>query len=208
MTDHIKGVLFDCDGVLVDSRVTAEEAWTAWALRYDVDPAAVLAGMHGRRSVETVALHLPPALRAEGVAHIDRVELELAHATVPIPGAIELLESIGPASYAVVTSAPAALCRARMVAAGLPDPRLLVTSEDVALGKPAPDCYLLGAARLGLPAEACAVFEDSAAGIAAARSARAGLVVHVGTDLTEDDGDVAIADLRQASWRDGRISID
>jgi mannitol-1-/sugar-/sorbitol-6-phosphatase len=200
---HTRGVLFDCDGVLVDSRATAEEAWTAWAHRYGVDAGDVLAGMHGRRSVETVALHLPTHRHAEAVAFIDDLELETAHATVPIPGARELLAAIGPAAYAVVTSAPATLCRARLAAAGLPDPRVLVSSEDVATGKPAPDCYLLGAERLGLPIAACAVFEDSTSGVAAARAAGAGLVVGVGPDAAAYDVDAVVADLRGAAWSDG-----
>lgn len=200
----VDGVLFDCDGVLVDSREAGEEAWTTWAHHYGLDPVAVLAGLHGRRSVETVARHLPEELRAEGVALIDGLELETADRTTAIPGAVALLGSLDPASYAVVTSAPRDLCLARLAAAGFAPPETLVTSEDVERGKPAPDCYLLGAERLGVPIRRCAVLEDSPNGIDAARAAGAAMVIGVGGEA--DGVDLGVPDLTALTVRRGRLA--
>ena len=74
-------------------------------------------------------------------------------------------------SWAVVTSGSAELAVARLRRAGLPVPFTLVTAGDVQRGKPAPDPYLLGAERLGLPVDNCVAVEDSPAGIQAARAA-------------------------------------
>ena len=203
----ITTVLFDCDGVLVDSTEASEEAWTTWAHHYGLSPAAVLAGIHGRRSVETVADHLPEEQRAEATARIDGLEVATADRTRPIPGAAALLRSIPPTSYAVVTSAPRELCRARLAAAGVPAPPVLVTSEDVMRGKPAPDCYLLGAARMGVAPAACVVVEDSHNGIAAARAAGVGFVVGVGESADARDVDAVVPDLTAVGWRDGRLLL-
>lgn len=203
----ISSLLFDCDGVLVDSKEASEEAWTEWAGHYGLDAEQVLAGIHGRRSVETVARLLPEPRRAGATALIDRLEVETADRTRPVPGAVELLAAVPRSAYAVVTSAPAELCRARLAAASLPAPPVLVTSEDVARGKPAPDCYLLGAERLGVEPAACLVLEDSAAGIAAARAAGVGFVVGVGPDAHERGADVVVPDLTAAGWQDGRLVL-
>ncbi len=63
------------------------------------------------------------------------------------------------------------LARARLAAAGLPEPGVLVTADQVARGKPAPDPYLLAAERLGVDPADCLVLEDAPAGIAAGRAA-------------------------------------
>lgn len=203
----VSAVLFDCDGVLVDSRAAAESAWTTWAQAYGVDPAVVLRELHGRRSTETVAAHVPPERHAAAVAYVDGLELETAHEARPIPGARELLASMDPRRYAVVTSAPPDLCLARMAGAGLPRPPALVTSEDVERGKPDPACYLLGAQRIGVAVEECVVFEDSPAGVQAARAAAAGFVVGVGPTAAHERVDAVVADLRQVRWADGRLTI-
>lgn len=204
----LAALLLDCDGVLVDSTETAEEAWTAWAEHYGLAPADVLSGLHGRRSVETVARHLPEALWAEGTALIDGLEVETADRTRPILGAVALLESMPASAYAVVTSAPERLARARLSAAGVPVPPVLVTSEDVTRGKPSPDCYLLGASRMGAEPGACAVLEDSPNGIAAARAAGVGLVVGVGASAHGQGADLVVPDLTALRWRDGRLHWD
>ncbi|MBO0731922.1 MAG: HAD-IA family hydrolase [Acidimicrobiaceae bacterium] len=206
-TPRTRGLLFDCDGVLVDSKAAAEEAWSAWSAHYGLDTAEVLTGIHGRRSVDTVARHLPQTLRAEATALIDRLEIGTAYRATPVPGAATLVSKLPPLSYAVVTSAPARLCHARLAAAELPLDRVLVTSEDVAHGKPEPDCYQLGAERLGVGPADCVVFEDSAAGIAAARAAGAGFVVGVGADAGAHGADVVLADLTSLDWQDGQLVI-
>jgi sugar-phosphatase len=201
-------VLFDNDGVLVDSNAAGEVAWHEWALVHHLDPAAVLAGIHGRRSLETVALFVPVDRAAAATAHIDALELASAGQTRPLAGAAELMAQIPDGARAVVTSAPRALGLARLNAAGIPVPAVVVTSEDVTAGKPAPDPYLLAARRLGLDAAQCAIFEDSANGIAAALAARAGTVIGVGKSALGKGCDVVVADLSAVRWTGAGVVIE
>ncbi|WP_222840732.1 HAD-IA family hydrolase [Actinosynnema mirum] len=194
-------LLFDCDGVLVDSEASVTSAWTRWARELGLDPDAVMATVHGRRAVDTVALHVEQARRAEAVAMIDAFELAEVGATTAIPGAAELLASLPPDRWATVTSGKRDLATARLRAAGLPVPRALVTAGDVASGKPHPEGYLAGARLLGVDASRCAVFEDVPVGVRAGRSAGAGVVVGVGgRAFGGDRPDVVVPDLRAVRW--------
>ncbi len=200
-----RAVLFDCDGVLVDSVAAAEVGWSQWAREYSLAPADVLSGLHGRRSADTVARFLPQALRAAGVARIEEIEIDGAGPIRAIPGAADLLSGLAadPSSrWAVVTSASPALLRARLAAAGLPLPGVLVSGADVSVGKPAPDGYLKAAGALDVPISECVVVEDSVAGIAAGRAAGAGHVLGVGQGALVTDADTVVADLRGVRWAD------
>jgi mannitol-1-/sugar-/sorbitol-6-phosphatase len=202
MTDleiSCQGVLFDCDGVLVDSLPSAERGWSQWAEEYGLDPADVLSGLHGRRSADTVGRFLPEGERAKGLARIEEIEVLDAGSISAIPGAPELLAGLG-LKWAVVTSASPALLRARLSAAGLPVPPVLITGADVKVGKPAPDGYLRAAAALGLSISVCVVVEDSATGIAAGRAAQAVHVLGVGKGALATDADTVVADLRGVGW--------
>ncbi len=170
--------LFDMDGTLLSSIAAAERVWASWAQRHGLDVAAFLPTIHGMRSVETVRrLNLPgvdpeaeaAAITAEEMVDVDGIE--------PIPGILAFLATLPADRWAVVTSAPRELARRRIAAAGLPEPALLIAAEDVVRGKPAPDCFQLAATRLGVAARDCLVFEDAPAGIAAAESAGAAVVV-------------------------------
>jgi len=97
-------LLFDADGVLVDSLASVDAAWTRWAHRWDLDPAAVVPIVHGRRSADTVARLVGHADRARATADIDRYEVEDAASVTALPGAGELLGSLPRGSWAVVTS--------------------------------------------------------------------------------------------------------
>jgi sugar-phosphatase len=108
---------------------------------------------------------------------LNQAETEDTEGVVAIAGAQRFLRSLPPERWALVTSAPRALALARMGAAGLPLPHVLVTSEDVARGKPAPDCFLRAAEALGVAASDCLAWEDTAAGVAAAEAAGAAVVV-------------------------------
>ena len=209
MTDHfaVDAVLFDSDGVLVDSKEAGERAWVEWSYRYGLDPDVVLTGLHGRRSRETVALHVAPELVEAATAVIDRLELDSAAETDGLPGAAALVASVPDARRAVVTSAPRALGVARLGAAGVPVPTVLITSEAVERGKPAPDPYLAAAAALGVPIERCLVFEDSEHGIGAARSAGVGVLVGVGVSAVGLGCDAVVPDLSAASWTGDGIEI-
>jgi len=174
--------LFDMDGTLLNSIIAAERVWTIWAQRHDLDVAAFLPTIHGVRSVDTIRrLNLPgldPVLEAEGIS---QAEIEDVEGVVSIEGAARLLASLPAERWTIVTSAPRALAEARLKAAGLELPVNLITAEDVSQGKPAPDCFLLAAKRLGVDIRDCLVFEDAPAGIAAAEAAGACVMVITAT---------------------------
>jgi sugar-phosphatase len=170
--------LFDMDGTLLSSIAAAERVWARWAARHGLDVAAFLPTIHGMRSVETVRrLNLPGVDAAAEAAAITHEEMDDVEGIEPIAGIHEFLASLPDGRWAVVTSAPRELALRRIAAAGLPLPKLMIAAEDVTRGKPAPDCFELAAARLGVSARDCLVFEDAPAGIAAAEAAGASVVV-------------------------------
>ncbi|MGY1693770.1 HAD-IA family hydrolase [Geodermatophilus sp. SYSU D00814] len=201
-----RGLLFDNDGVLVDSEAAVTASWSRWAAEHDLVPAEVLAVVHGRRSADTVAALVPESRRAAATALIDRYELEDAGTVPAVAGAAELLASLPPSVWAVVTSGTPALAATRLRAAGLPLPGALVSGADVRTGKPDPEGYLLGARLLGVPPEETVVVEDSPAGIAAGRAAGA-RVLGVGARALGAGADVVVADLTGLSWADGVLSV-
>ena len=170
------GFLFDMDGVLVDSRAVVDRTWRRWAIRHNLDPDPIIAVAHGRRSRDTmrdVAPHLD--VEAE-VAWLDEAERTDMDGVVALPGAVALLSHLPGVSWAIVTSSGDALARERLSVCGLPIPRVLIASERISNGKPAPDGYLTGARALGIPASECVVFEDAPPGIAAGLKAGARVV--------------------------------
>ena len=174
--------LFDMDGTLLSSIAAAERVWTAWAQRHRLDVASFLPTIHGVRAVETIRRLALPGVDAEAeAAALTRAEIDDVDGIEPIAGAAEFLASIAPDRCAIVTSAPPVLALRRLEAAGLRPPPVLVTADDVTHGKPAPECFLLAASRLGRPASDCLVFEDAPAGIAAANAAGAAVVVVTAT---------------------------
>jgi sugar-phosphatase len=175
-------VIFDMDGTLVDSHAVVERVWRQWALKHGVATDKVLAVSHGRRTHETVQLFASVGM------DIDREATELeAEETADvkdigaIPGASELLRWIPDADWAVVTSATRELASRRLLAAGLPLPRVLITAEDVSIGKPHPQGYLAAIDRLRARAAGCLVFEDAHAGILAAKAAGCDVVAITGS---------------------------
>ncbi|CDX25499.1 HAD-superfamily hydrolase [Mesorhizobium sp. ORS 3324] len=170
--------LFDMDGTVLNSIAAAERVWTKWANRHGLDVASFLPTIHGRRARETIAaLKLPgvdPIAEADALLRAEADDLE---GILPIPGAVAFLESLPPGRWAIVTSAPRELALLRLQAAGIPVPAMMVSAEDVTRGKPAPDCFLLAANRLGVEARDCLVFEDAPAGIAAGEAAGASVMV-------------------------------
>jgi len=162
-------ILSDLDGVLVDSGDAVERVWRAWALERGVDPELVARASHGVPSREVVPRVAPQLASEAEYAYVE--SLQAATGGAPLPGAAELLAL--PLPVAIVTSGSRPLVRARLRAAGLRAPAVVVTIDDVERGKPAPDPYLLGAARLGVAAGACLVVEDAPAGVAAGVAAGA-----------------------------------
>jgi sugar-phosphatase len=166
-----KAILFDMDGVLIDSAPAVERVWRVWARTHGFDPARVVEQAHGRRSIETIRA-VAPAMDAEKENIIvEQMEIDDKEGVTPLPGAAELLTRLPDDRFAIVTSATRPLAVARLGYAGLPVPRHMITADDVVHGKPSPEPYLKGATLLGFAPADCLVFEDTPAGIAAARGA-------------------------------------
>ncbi|MET7638688.1 HAD-IA family hydrolase [Streptomyces sp. NPDC005438] len=190
-------LLLDMDGTLVDSDAVVERVWRAWSARQGLDPEYVLSVAHGQQAHLTMAQLLPdrPSERnhAEGRALLDQ-ETGDTEGVVPVPGAPAFLRALHGLPHALVTSASRDLARARMTAAGLPMPATRITAEDVSASKPDPEGFLKGAAEVGQLPSDCVAFEDSPAGIAAARAA--GMrVVGVGHRAADLSPTVAVPDL-------------
>jgi mannitol-1-/sugar-/sorbitol-6-phosphatase len=174
-------LLFDLDGVLVDSAACVEATWHRWALRHALDPAAVITVAHGRRTIETVRLvapHLAADAEAAALAAIESTTTEGVH---EIAGARELLQTLPRGTWAIVTSGVRAVATLRIRHTGLPTPDVLICADEISNGKPDPEGYLTAARRLGVAPEACIVIEDTPAGVDAARAAGMRSIAVAGT---------------------------
>lgn len=181
-----KAFLFDLDGVLVDSRTVVERTWRRWAQRHHVDAETILRIAHGRRTMDTLEVAVPHLALDEEVAWLDATELQDIEGLRVVPGADQLLSALPPGRWAIVTSCTRALATLRLESVGLPVPSVLVVSEAVKHGKPAPDGYQAGAARLGYNPADCLVVEDAPAGVMAGRSAGARVLALTTTHPAED----------------------
>jgi mannitol-1-/sugar-/sorbitol-6-phosphatase len=209
-------VLFDMDGTLVDSTAIVEAAWTRFGGEHGLDPAEILAFSHGRQTIDTITRFfpdLPDEERRRLAAELVADEVARTNGIVEVPGSAELVDAVVRSGIpiALVTSAPRDLAVNRMRAAGVAVPGIdvpgaIVTAEDVPRGKPAPDCYLLGAERLGVAIDECVAFEDAPAGLRAAVASGARVVVVGGHDSEVTDGLVRAADLTRVQV-DGRVLI-
>jgi mannitol-1-/sugar-/sorbitol-6-phosphatase len=166
-----QAVLFDLDGVLVDSTLAVERVWRRWATEHHVDPEYVLENAHGRRSIETVRMVAPELDAERENLIVEQMEINDKEGITAIPGAQQLVASIPPGRFTIVTSATLGLASARLRYAGLNLPERLVTADDVTEGKPSPQPYLKGAAVLGFAPADCVVFEDTPAGIQSGKAA-------------------------------------
>lgn len=186
-------LLVDLDMTLVDSTAPVERAWSAFARRHGLDPLAVLRFAQGRPSRESVRLLAPDSDHAREAGILERTEIADTDGIVALPGAHALLT--GRRCLAIVTSCSTELAHARLRAAGLPVPDVLVSSDGLERGKPDPECFLIGARRLEVDPARCVVLEDAPAGITAGRAAGAIVIglrtSHPDADLTEAD---ALAD--------------
>lgn len=170
MVFSAKAILFDMDGVLIDSAPAVQRVWRVWAIAHGFDPARVVAQAHGHRSIETIRA-VAPAMDAEREnILVERMEIQDKDGVKALPGAAELLGQLPDERFAIVTSATRPLAVARLGYASLRVPRYMITADDVVNGKPSPEPYLKGAALLGSATADCLVFEDTPAGIASARA--------------------------------------
>lgn len=171
-----RGVLFDLDGVLVDSTPAVARVWGWWARQHGFDADEVVRRAHGRPCIESLREFLPNANHEAESKELERREIEDTEGVIPLPGAMELLRVIPPEKWAIVTSCTRRLAEVRIAAAGLPKPKQMVTSSDIKHGKPNPEPYLKGARILGATGEECVVIEDAPAGIRAGKAAGAHVI--------------------------------
>ena len=207
-----KAILFDLDGVLVDSTECVERTWRGWATRHSLDPDTVISLAHGRPTRETVRLVAPELGVEAEAALLEAGEAMASDGIYKIPGAREILEGLPKGSWAVVTSGTRAIAEFRLKLTGLPIPPVLICADEIERGKPDPQGYLTAAARLHRSADECVVIEDAPLGIQAAQAARMRVIAIAATyardRLASADAVVeTLADLTIRSDADG-VQID
>ena len=169
-------LLFDLDGVLINSTPAVARVWRRWAIEHGFNPEEVVARAHGRPSLATVRDYLPNADHEAENREVERREIADLEGVVPLPGALGLLASLPQQRWTIVTSCTRPLAEVRIKAAGLPLPGKLITSNDITHGKPHPEPFLKGAGALGFPADECIVLEDVPAGVRAGKAAGAKVI--------------------------------
>jgi mannitol-1-/sugar-/sorbitol-6-phosphatase len=173
-------LLFDLDGVLVDSTPAVTRVWKAWAFEHGIDGEQLVRVAHGRTNLSTIQELLPNGDYEVEARKVEQREIEDVDGLIPLPGALELLKILPMNRWAVVTSCSRPVAEARIRAAGLPLPKHFITSSEIVRSKPDPEAYLLGAKSVGFAATDCVVIEDAPAGIRSGKAAGA-QVVGVGT---------------------------
>jgi mannitol-1-/sugar-/sorbitol-6-phosphatase len=173
---HCAALLFDLDGVLIDSTPAVARVWTKWAFQRGFNPTEIVARAHGRPSLTTIRELLPNADHEAENRIVERGEIEDLDGVVPLPGVLDLLAGIPPSRWTIVTSCTRRLAEVRIGHAGVPVPEKFITSTDIIHGKPDPEPYLKAASLLGFPASRCIVFEDAPAGIHSGKAAGATVI--------------------------------
>ncbi len=202
-------VLFDLDGTLIDSTPAVDRCWRQWAHRRGIKDFEVV---HGVPAKQVVAALVPPAEVEAAVAEIEALEVLDTDGVVQLPGAARALADIPAARRAIATSGTMPLARARLTAAGLQEPAVLVTASDVAVGKPDPEPYRMAAARLGFDPARCLVVEDAPAGVTAGRAAGCAVLAvatsHPAAQLA--GADALVQDLSRVRFRvsEGVLVLD
>ena len=179
-------LLFDMDGVLIDSTPTVARVWRRWALEHGFNPDDVIRSAHGRPSIATVRKFLPNADHEAENREVERREIEDLEGIVILPGAQQLLASLPRDRWTIVTSATRALAEVRLCAAGLPLPQRWITADDITHGKPDPEPYLKAASVLGFAPSDCLVVEDVPSGIRSGKAANARVIALRSTDTDEN----------------------
>jgi mannitol-1-/sugar-/sorbitol-6-phosphatase len=170
------------DGTLITSIEAADRVWTRWAARHGLDARAFLSSIHGQRAVDTIRqLKIPGVVPETEAALLTQMEIDDVGGVRAIAGARKFVDSLPQSRWAIVTSAPRALATVRLKAAGLRLPGVLVTADDIVVGKPDPSGYRQAARKLGVDAADCAIFEDADVGIRAGEGAGGQVIVITAT---------------------------
>jgi mannitol-1-/sugar-/sorbitol-6-phosphatase len=198
-------ILFDLDGVLVNSTGSVDRQWRAWARERGIDEEKVIAIAHGVRAVEVIRTVAPQLDAVAEVRALEKREAADRDGVAVMPGAVDFVHAIPKGRWGVVTSGARELASERLQLAGISAPRTLVTAEDVANGKPHPEPYLKGAKLLRVKPEDCLVIEDAPAGI---RSAHAGGMKVIGFASTYTKEKLTYADAVVSGFRDLSVGIE
>jgi len=190
-TFNCAAILFDLDGVLVDSTGSVTRQWRRWAEEQDLDPDKVVETAHGVRTIEIVRRLAPHLDAGAETLRLEKREADDHEGVSVMPGAAELLKAIPEGRWCVVTSGTRYLATARLQLGNLPMPQVLVSADDVSKGKPNPEPYLMGAKLLGVNPAECLVVEDAPAGI---RAAHAGGMKAIGITSTYRAAELQEAD--------------
>jgi sugar-phosphatase len=196
-------VLFDLDGVLVDSAECVERHWRRWAMEHHLERDEIMRVAHGRPTVDTIRLVAPHLPAEEEAARLDAAEAFDIDGVTAVESAAQLVRSLPQDAWAIATSGTKDTAMTRLKHTGVPVPSVLITADDVKRGKPNPEAYLLAAARLGVRPEKCVVIEDAPAGISAAHAA--GMRV-VAVASTHSQAELGEADVRAERLADIHIS--
>lgn len=180
-------LLFDMDGVLVSSTQAVARVWSKWAVEHGFDPQEVSAKAQGRPSISTIRDYLPNSDHHAENRIVERAEMEDLEGVVPIAGAKDLLAMLPADRWAIVTSSTRPLAEVRLRFAGLELPKYFVTGSDIVNGKPHPEPYLKGAAKLGVAPADCVVVEDVPAGIQAGKAAGCKVIAFRTTSSDENE---------------------
>jgi mannitol-1-/sugar-/sorbitol-6-phosphatase len=209
-----QAILFDMDGVLIDSTPAVARVWHRWALEHGLNPETVVHIAHGRPSRTTIRELLPNSDIDAEDREVERREMEDIEGVVLLPGAQRLLNSLPLERWTIATSCTRPLAEVRLRAAGLPIPKKMITSSDVKIGKPHPEPYQKAANILGFSASDCIVVEDAPAGVRAGKAAGA-RVIGFPTTMAVHDLESAGADwivqncaAITAYNRDGALSLN
>lgn len=172
-------ILFDLDGTLVESTGEISDILSQWAVSIDQSAQAVVDFSHGKRSIDIVKAFVDADHVHVHYQALTEKFVQSADQAIAVVGAAAFLDQLNEQGipWAVVSSSEKVLIQARLKAAGLPEPKLFVSAEDVKQGKPSPEGYLLAAEKLGVSVQDCVVFEDAEAGVSAAQAAQAQIVV-------------------------------
>lgn len=186
------GLIFDLDGVIVDSMPVHEQAWERYLESLGYDGSNIASRMHGRRNDEIVRDFLGPdaaphVVEGHGAAkeHLYREMLGDKLSSHLVPGVAGWLDRVAGAPVALATNAERA--NVDFVLDGTDLRRhfpVIVDGSQVSRPKPSPDVYVRAATELGIPPRNCVVFEDSPVGVAAALAAGmrvVGVLTHADT---------------------------
>lgn len=206
MKKEVQGLLFDNDGVLIDSMPGALRAWVKWGEVYH--PGFELTPeFHGRRAGDIVKDLVSTEEYQASYDYINLLEIAEAANTKPLPGTMEFLSQLPKGRWNIVTGANPELAKVRLEAAGIAIPKTLVTAYDAKKGKPDPEPYLLGAEKINIPIQDCVVFEDAPAGLVAGQRGGAALLVGIGEQTLDSVADVVVRSLAGLIYRDNELEI-